>query len=52
MAEVICPGLPASWINAWLAAVGATVLDPRLRLHWTRGGTPAGRSPPPGKPTR
>ncbi|WP_423930384.1 hypothetical protein [Candidatus Palauibacter sp.] len=40
MAEVICPGLPASWINAWLAAIGATVLDPRLRLHWTRGGTP------------
>ncbi len=31
----VCPGLPASWINAWLAAVGATVLDPRIRLSWT-----------------
>ena len=35
MACVTCPGLPASWINAWLAAVGATVLDSRIRLHWT-----------------
>lgn len=35
-----CPGFPASWLNAWLAAVGATVLNPALRLHWTRGGTP------------
>ena len=40
MARMICPGLPASWINAWLAAVGATVLDSRIRLHWTGGGTP------------
>lgn len=40
MAEVTCPGLPASWLNAWLAAVGATVLDPRLRLHWTTEKTP------------
>ena len=38
--EVICPGLPASWINAWLAAVGATVLSPRLRLRWTEESTP------------
>ena len=35
MARVTCPGLPASWINGWLAAVGATVLDSRIRLHWT-----------------
>lgn len=35
MAEMICPGLPASWVNAWLAAVGATRLEPRLRLRWT-----------------
>ena len=35
-----CPGLPASWVNAWLAAVGATVLDPRIRLHWTAGDSP------------
>lgn len=41
MAHMICPGLPAGWINAWLAAVGATVLDSRIRLHWTGdGGTP------------
>ena len=33
--EVICQGLPAFWINGWLAAIGATVLDPRIRLHWT-----------------
>lgn len=33
--EVTCAGLPASWINAWLAAVGATVLDSRIRLHWS-----------------
>jgi len=33
--EVICQGLPAFWINGWLAAVGATVLDDRIRLHWT-----------------
>ena len=40
MKEVRCPGLPASWINAWLAAVGATVLSPQLRLRWTQDGTP------------
>ena len=33
--ELACSGLPAAWINGWLAAVGATVLDDRLRLHWT-----------------
>ena len=41
MAEVICPGIPASWLNAWLAAVGATVVDSRIRLRWTTGRTPA-----------
>ena len=40
MARVTCPGLPASWINGWLAAVGATVLDSRIRLHWTADRTP------------
>ena len=35
-----CPGMPAVWINGWLAAVGATVLDARLRLHWTTDGSP------------
>ena len=40
MAEVICPGLPASWINGWLAAVGTTVQDEGIRLHWTADSTP------------
>lgn len=39
MHEFICPGLTASWVNAWLAAVGVTVLNPRIRLHWTTDGT-------------
>ena len=38
--EIICPGLPASWVTAWLAAVGVTVLDERIRLHWTVDGKP------------
>ena len=41
MLQVACPGLPASWLNAWLAAVGATVLDKRVRLRWTTEKTPA-----------
>ena len=40
MAEVFCRGLPASWLNAWLAAVGTTVLDPRIRVRWTTEQTP------------
>ncbi len=40
MTQVTCPGLPAAWINGWLAAVGVTVLDSRIRLHWTTDGTP------------
>ena len=40
MAEVICRGLPASWLNAWLAAVGTTVLDSRIKLRWTTDSTP------------
>ena len=40
MTEVICPGLPADWVNAWLAAVGATRLEPRLRLRWTVDSVP------------
>ena len=35
-----CPGLPAAWVNAWLSAIGATVLDPRIRLHWTTEDSP------------
>ena len=40
MTETICPGLPADWVNAWLAAVGATRLEPKLRLRWTLDGVP------------
>lgn len=29
------PGLTADWLNAWLAAVGITVLLPDVTLHWT-----------------
>ena len=35
-----CPGLPASWVNAWLAGIGVTVLAPRIRLHWTAEDAP------------
>ena len=35
MSSFRCLGLPADWVNAWLAAVGTTVLDCRIRLHWT-----------------
>lgn len=40
MAHVSCVGLPADWINGWLAAVGATVLDSRIQLRWTSAPTP------------
>ena len=40
MTKVTCPGWSASWVNAWLAAVGATVLDERIRLHWTTAAEP------------
>lgn len=38
MLRTTCPGLPASWLNGWLAAVGTTVLDSRIRLQWTADG--------------
>lgn len=40
MSELECPGLHASWFNAWLAAVGTTVLVPELRLSWTTDAHP------------
>ena len=40
MHRFTCPGLPAAWVNAWLAAIGTTVLDPRIRLHWTAENSP------------
>ncbi|MCX7621394.1 MAG: hypothetical protein N2037_11190, partial [Acidimicrobiales bacterium] len=29
------PGLPADWLNAWMAAIGVTVLLPDVKLSWT-----------------
>lgn len=40
MSNLDCGGLRADSVLAWLAAVGATVLDTRLRLHWTVEATP------------
>ena len=40
MTDFECPGLPADWINGWLAAVGVTVLDARVRLRWSAHDTP------------
>jgi hypothetical protein len=34
------PGLPADWLNAWLAAIGVTVLVPGTRLRWTDAAVP------------
>ena len=35
MIEIACPGWRGSWVNAWLAAIGTTALDKRIRLRWT-----------------
>ena len=40
MTGMTCPGLPAAWLNGWLAAVGVTVLHEGLRLRWTEGPSP------------
>ena len=40
LAERRCPGLPAEWVNGWLAAVGAAVLDAGITLRWTTGPAP------------
>jgi len=29
------PGLPADWLNGWLAAIGVAVLLPEVKLSWT-----------------
>ena len=42
MSEIECPGLSAGWLNAWLAAIGLLVLEPRLSLGWTREPSPIG----------
>lgn len=38
--ELHAPGLRATWLNAWLAAIGATRLVDGLRLRWTDDATP------------
>lgn len=43
MDEQIAPGLTADWLNAWLAAIGATVLVPGLHLGWTEDPIPKAR---------
>lgn len=40
MSELECPGLPADWLNAWFAAVGATILVPEMYLSWTEDSPP------------
>lgn len=35
LVPVDAPGLPADWLNAWLAAIGVTVLLPGVKLSWT-----------------
>ena len=40
MVRDLAPGLPADWINAWLAAVGVTVLLPTVRLGWSQARIP------------
>ena len=40
MSAITCSGWPASWVNAWLAAVGATALDERIMLSWTEDAEP------------
>ena len=40
MDGIECPGLPADWLNSWLASIGLLVLEPRLRLSWTADASP------------
>lgn len=40
MNEHPAPGLTADWLNAWLAAIGVTVLLPRTHLRWTEDPLP------------
>jgi len=40
MARCDAPGLPADWLNGWLAAIGVTVLIPGARLRWADRGIP------------
>lgn len=40
MATEIAPGLPADWLNGWLAAIGVTVVLPDAQLSWTEDAVP------------
>lgn len=42
------PGLSAEWLNAWLAAIGITVLVPDTRLRWTEEANPVAEIEVPG----
>jgi hypothetical protein len=37
------PGLSADWLNAWLAAIGVTLLLPGVKLSWTDEPSPTAR---------
>lgn len=43
MVHHIARGLPADWLNAWLAAIGVTVLVSDARLGWTDDPVPRAR---------
>jgi hypothetical protein len=40
MPTTTAPGLTADWLNGWLAAVGITLVEPRIRLSWTTDARP------------
>lgn len=39
--EYGAPGFSVDWLNAWLAAIGVTVLLPQVRLRWTSDPVPS-----------
>ncbi len=43
MTDLEAPGLSADWLNGWLAAIGATVVVPGLRLAWSSDAAPWAR---------
>lgn len=40
MSSFEAPGLPADWLNGWLAAIGVTALLGDVKLSWTEGAVP------------
>lgn len=40
MVTTSAPGWTADWLNAWLAAIGVTVLCPEVSLSWSEDGPP------------